>query len=67
MKKYLTGSLTLVLCFFASSILFDIAQYFINGRPNRDFYVLPGGVFMLLILLPAIYALITDLTKKRSE
>jgi hypothetical protein len=67
MKKYLSGSLTPLLCFFASSILLDIAQYFINGRPNRDFYVLPDGSFMLLILLPAIYALITDLTKKRSQ
>jgi hypothetical protein len=51
----------------ALSTLLDIARYVIDGMPNRDFFVLPVGVFMLLILLPAIYALITDLIKKRSE
>jgi len=67
MKKYIPIGLLLVLCLLAVSTLLDIARYVIDGLPNRDFFVLPGGVFMLLILLPAIYALITDLIKKRSE
>ena len=67
MKKYIPIALLLVLCLLAVSTLLDIARYVIDGLPNRDFFVLPGGVFMLLILLPAIYALITDLTKKRGE
>jgi uncharacterized membrane protein (DUF373 family) len=67
MKKYIPISLLFVLCLLALSTLLDIARYVIDGMPNRDFFVLPGGVFMLLILLPAIYALITDLIKKRSE
>jgi len=67
MKKYIPIGLLLVLCLLAVSTLLDIARYVIDGLPNRDFFVLPGGVFMLLILLPAIYALITDLIKKRGE
>jgi uncharacterized membrane protein (DUF373 family) len=67
MKKYIPIALLLVLCLLAVSTLLDIARYVIEGLPNRDFFVLPGGVFMLLILLPAIYALITDLIKKRGE
>lgn len=67
MKKYIPISLLFVLCLLALSTLLDIARYVIDGLPNRDFFVLPGGVSMLLILLPAIYALITDLIKKRSE
>jgi uncharacterized membrane protein (DUF373 family) len=67
MKKYIPIALLLVLCLLAVSTLLDIARYVIDGLPNRDFFVLPGGVFMLLILLPAIYALITDLIKKRGE
>ena len=66
MKKYIPIALLLVLCLLAVSTLLDIARYVIDGLPNSDFFVLPGGVFMLLILLPAIYALITDLIKKRS-
>ena len=67
MKKYIPISLLFVLCLLALSTLLDIARYVIDGMPNRDFFVLPVGVFMLLILLPAIYALITDLIKKISE
>ena len=67
MKKYIPIFLLFVLCLLALSTLLDIARYIIDGLPNRDFFVLPGGVFMLLILLPAIYALITDLIKKRGE
>ena len=67
MKKYIPIALLLVLCLLAVSTLLDIARYVIDGLPNRDFFVLPGGVFMLLILLPAIYALITDLIKRRGE
>ena len=67
MKKYIPIALLLVLCLLAVSTLLDIARYIIDGLPNRDFFVLPGGIFMLLILLPAIYALITDLIKKRGE
>ena len=67
MQKYIPIALLLVLCLLAVSTLLDIARYVIDGLPNRDFFVLPGGVFMLLILLPAIYALITDLIKKRGE
>ena len=67
MKKYIPIALLLVLCLLAVSTLLDIARYVIDGLPNRDFFVLPGGAFMLLILLPAIYALITDLIKKRGE
>jgi hypothetical protein len=67
MKKYIPIALLLVLCLLAVSTLLDIARYVIDGLPNRDFFVLPVGVFMLLILLPAIYALITDLIKKRGE
>lgn len=67
MKKYIPISLLFVLCLLALSTLLDIARYVIDGMPNRDFFVLPVGIFMLLILLPAMYALITDLIKKRSE
>ena len=67
MKKYIPISLLFVLCLLALSTLLDIARYVIDGMPNRDFFVLPVGIFMLLILLPAKYALITDLIKKRSE
>ena len=67
MKKYIPISLLFVLFLLALSTLLDIARYVIDGMPNRDFFVLPVGVFMLLILLPAIYALITDLIKKRGE
>ena len=67
MKKYIPISLLFVLCLLALSTLLDIARYLIDGMPNRDFFVLPVGIFMLLILLPAMYALITDLIKKRSE
>ena len=55
----------LILCLFAASIILDIARYFINGMPNNDYYVLPGGVFIPMIVLPAIYILINDLIKKR--
>ena len=64
MQKYLIIFLVLILCLFAASIMFDIARYFMNGMPNYDFYVLPIGVFMLMIVLPIIYSLINDLIKK---
>ena len=67
MKKYIPIALLFVLCLLALSTLLDIARYVIDGMPNRDFFVLPVGVFMLMILLPAIYALITDLIKNRGE
>lgn len=67
MKKYIPISLLFFLCLLALSTLLDIARYVIDDMPNRDFFVLPVGIFMLLILLPAIYALITDLINKRSE
>jgi hypothetical protein len=67
MKKYIPLSLLFVLCLLALSTLLDIARYVIDGMPNRDFFVLPVGVFMLMILLPAIYALTTDLIKNRGE
>ena len=67
MKKYIPLSLLFVLCLLALSTLLDIARYIIDGLPNRDFFVLPGGVFMLLLLLPALYALITDWVKERDE
>ena len=59
--------LVLILCLFAASTTLDIAQYFMNGMPNYDFYVLPGGVFILMIVLPIIYSLTNDLIKKRSK
>jgi hypothetical protein len=65
MQKYLVILLVLFLCLFAASTIFDIARYFINGMPNHDYYVLPGGVFILMIVLPAIYILINDFIKKR--
>ena len=67
MKKYIPISLLFALCLLALSTLLDIARYVIDGMPNRDFFVLPVGIFMLLILLPAIYALTTDLIKNRGE
>ena len=67
MKKYIPLSLLFVLCLLALSTLLDIARYVIDGMPNRDFFILPVGVFMLMILLPAIYALTTDLIKNRGE
>ena len=57
----------LILCLFAASIILDIARYFMNGMPNYDFYVLPGGAFILMIVLPIIYILINDLIKKRGK
>ena len=65
MQKYLRTLLVLILCLFAASIILDIARYFMNGMPNHDYYVLPGGVFILMIVLPAIYILINALIKKR--
>ena len=65
MQKYLVTFSVLILCLFAASILLDIARYFMNGMPNRDFYILPSGVFILMIVLPVIYNLINDLIKKR--
>jgi len=67
MQKYLVTLLVLILSLFAASTILDIARYFMNGMPNYDFYVLPGGVFMLMIILPIIYILINDLIKKRSK
>ena len=67
MQKYLLIILDLILCLFAASIMLDIVRYFMNGMPNRDFYVLPGGVFILMIVLPIIYSLTNDLIKKRSK
>ena len=67
MQKYLMTLLVLILCLFAASIILDIARYFMNGMPNYDFYVLPGGVFILMMVLPVIYILINELIKKRSK
>ena len=67
MQKYLTTLLVLILCLFTASIILDIARYFMNGMPNYDFYVLPGGVLILMIVLPIIYTLINDLIKKRGK
>ena len=67
MQKYLVIFLDLILCLFAVSIMLDIVRHFMNGMPNRDFYVLPGGVFILMIVLPIIYSLTNDLIKKRSK
>ena len=64
MQKYLRTLLVLILCLFAASIILDIARHFMNGMPNHDYYVLPGGVFILMIVLPAIYILINDMIKK---
>ena len=64
MQKYLKTLLVLILCLFAASIILDIARHFMNGMPNHDYYVLPGGVFILMIVLPAIYILINDMIKK---
>ena len=67
MQKYLVTLLVLILCLFAAITILDIARYFMNGMPNYDFYILPVGVFILLIVLPIIYTLINDLIKKRSK
>ena len=67
MQKYLVTLLVLILCLFAASTILDIARYFMNGMPNYDFYVLPGGVLILMIVLPIIYTLINDLIKKRGK
>jgi len=61
MQKQLAILLVLTLCLFAVSIILDIARYFMNGMPNYDFYVLPSGAFMLMIVLPILYILINDL------
>ena len=67
MQKYLVTLLVLILSLFAASTILDIARYFMNGMPNYDFYVLLGGVFILMIVLPVIYILINDLIKKRGK
>ena len=67
MQKYLVTLLVSILGLFAASIIIDIARYFMNEMPNHDFYVLPGGVFILMIVLPIIYILINDLIKKRGK
>ena len=67
MQKYSITLLVLILCLFAASIILDIARYFMNGMPNYDFYVLPGGVLILMIVLPIIHTLINGLIKKRGK
>ena len=41
---------------FVGSILIDIAKYFLSGMPSADFYVLPGGIFLILVVSPIIYS-----------
>ncbi len=65
MQKHLTLFVLLILCVFAGSIMLDIARYFRNGMPNYDFYVLPGGILLLMIVSPIIYGLSKDLLKER--
>jgi uncharacterized membrane protein (DUF373 family) len=52
---------------FVASILIDIAKYFLSGTPNRDFYVLPGGIFLILVVSPIIYSTSKVLRKSRMD
>ena len=52
---------------FVGSILIDIAKYFLNGMPNADFYVLPGGIFLILVVSPIIYSTSKVLRKSRMD
>ena len=52
---------------FVGGILIDIAKYFLRGMPNRDFYVLPGGIFLILVVSPIIYSTFKALRKSRME
>jgi hypothetical protein len=50
-----------------ASILIDIAKYFLSGMPNSDFYVLPGGIFLILVVSPIIYSTSKVLRKSRMD
>ena len=52
---------------FLGSIVIDIAKYFLSGMPNRDFYVLPVGIFLILVVSPIIYSTFKVLRKSRME
>jgi uncharacterized membrane protein (DUF373 family) len=52
---------------FVASILINIAKYFLSGMPNRDFYVLPGGIFLILVVSPIIYSTSKVLRKSRMD
>ena len=52
---------------FVASILIDIAKYFLSGMPNSDFYVLPGGIFLILVVSPIIYSTSKVLRKSRMD
>jgi hypothetical protein len=52
---------------FVGSILIDIAKYFLSGMPNSDFYVLPGGIFIILVVSPIIYSTFKVLRESRME
>jgi len=52
---------------FVASILIDIAKYFLSGMPNSDFYVLPGGIFLILVVSPIIYSTSKVLIKSRMD
>ena len=52
---------------FVASILIDIAKYFLSGMPNSEFYVLPGGIFLILVVSPIIYSTSKVLIKSRMD
>ncbi len=52
---------------FVASILIDIAKYFLSGMPKSDFYVLPGGIFLILVVSPIIYSTSKVLRKSRMD
>ena len=52
---------------FVASILIDIAKYFLSGMPNSDFYVLPVGIFLILVVSPIIYSTSKVLRKSRMD
>jgi hypothetical protein len=49
------------------SIIVDIAKYFLTGMPNSEFFVLPVGIFLMLIVSPIIYSTSKALAKNRHD
>lgn len=52
---------------FMGSIIVDIAKYFLTGMPNSEFFVLPVGIFLMLIVSPIIYSTSKALAKNRHD
>ncbi len=50
---------------FAGSVILGISTYFLEGIPKHDYYILPVGIFILMITSPFIYILAKDLLDKK--